>query len=135
MVAYAEALHLIYPDIRAVLLTPSYAAGNMRLDTEIVRLQQEFGSGPSRVRFTLRAYLIEERTRRVLAWREFESSIASSSEDSNGGVAAANLAVNTVLTELATFSAEVARGVLGAHARQVVDPARVRGLSVVRHVQ
>ena len=58
---------------RAVVLTPSAAAGELRLDTEIIRLQQEFQTQPSRVRFTLRAYLVDNRTRRVLAWREFES--------------------------------------------------------------
>ena len=55
---------------RAVMLTPSAAAGDMRLDTEIVRLQHEFQAQPSRVRFTLRAYLVDDKTRRVLARRQ-----------------------------------------------------------------
>lgn len=95
---------------RAVVLTPSAASGELRLDTEIVRLQHEFASLPSRVRFTLRAYLVEEKTRRVLAWREFEAVVAAASDNPYGGVVAANRAVQTVLEDLATFCAETARG-------------------------
>jgi cholesterol transport system auxiliary component len=94
---------------RAVVLTPSSAAGDLRLDTEIVRLQQEFGTRPSRVRFTLRAYLVEDRTRRVLAWREFDATVAAASEDTYGGVVAANRAIQTVLESLAAFCIEAAR--------------------------
>ncbi len=95
---------------RAVALTPSAAVGELRLDTEIIRLQHEFGSLPSRVRFTLRAYLVDDRTRRVLVWREFEAAVPAASENAYGGVVAANRAVQTVLEDLATFCAEAARG-------------------------
>ncbi len=95
---------------RAVVLTPSAAAGDLRLDTEIIRLQHEFQTRPSRVRFTLRAYLVEENTRRVLAWREFEAADSAASDDPYGGIVAANRAVQTVLAELAAFCAEAARG-------------------------
>lgn len=94
---------------RAVVLTPSAASGDLRLDTEIVRLQHEFGAGPSRVRFTLRAYLVEVKSRRVLAWREFDASVPSGSEDPYGGVLAANRAIQTVLGEVAAFCSEAAR--------------------------
>ena len=94
---------------RAVLPTPTTAAGEMRLDTEIIRLQQEFGAAPGRVRFTLRAVLVDEKTRRVLAWREFDTTVPADSEDPRGGVAAANRAVRTVLDELTAFCAETAR--------------------------
>ena len=91
---------------RAVLLAPSSAAADLRLDTEIIRLQHEFLAQPSRVRFTLRAYLVEDQTRRVLAWREFDLSVPSASEDPYGGVVAANQAVHTALESLAAFCAE-----------------------------
>jgi cholesterol transport system auxiliary component len=94
---------------RAVLSTPSPATGEMRLDTEILRLQHEFSSSPSQVRFTLRAYLVESGTRRVIESREFEAVIPSASEDPHGGVVAANSAVQTVLGDLATFCAAAAR--------------------------
>ena len=94
---------------RAVVLTPSAATGDWRLDTEIIRLQHEFQTQPSRVRFTLRATLVEDKTRRVLAWREFEAVAPASSDDPYGGVVAANRAVQSVLEELSAFCAEVAR--------------------------
>ena len=93
---------------RAVVLTPSAAAGDLRLDTELIRLQQEFGTGDSATRFTLRATLVDDRTRRVLAWREFERAIPAPSADPYGGVLAANRAVQAVLDELAAFCAQAA---------------------------
>jgi cholesterol transport system auxiliary component len=93
---------------RAVVPTPSAAAGDIRLDTEILRLQHNFGPVPSAVRFTLRAYLVDNATRRVLAWREFDETVPSASEDPAGGVTAANRAVQAVLKRLASFCADTA---------------------------
>ena len=94
---------------RAVVLTPSTAAGDFRLDSEIIRLQQDFRSRPGSVRLTLRATLIDENTRRVVAWREFDQSVATKSEDPYGGVIAANRALQDTLEKLADFAAETAR--------------------------
>lgn len=94
---------------RAVVLTPSTAAGDLRLDTEIIRLQQDFRTSPGSVRFTLRATVIDENTRRVVAWREFDHSVAISSEDPYGGVVAANHALQAILENLAVFCAEATR--------------------------
>lgn len=93
---------------RAVVLTPSAAVGDMRLDTEIVRLQHDLGSQPSRVRFTMRAYIVDNTTRHVLALREFDETIAAQSESPYGGVVAANRAVQAVLEQLAGFCTEAA---------------------------
>jgi cholesterol transport system auxiliary component len=93
---------------RAVVLTPSAAAGDLRLDTEIVRLQHDFSSQPSRVRFTLRAYIVDNTTRRVLASREFDETVAAASKDPYGGVVAANRAVQNVLEHLASFCVKAA---------------------------
>ena len=95
---------------RAVVPTPSPASGEMRLDTEILRLQQEFLGAPSRVRFTLRAYLVESATRRVINSREFEATVDAASDDPRGGVTAAHQAVRRVLTELADFCTRTAMG-------------------------
>lgn len=94
---------------RAVVLTPSTAAGDLRLDSEIIRLQQDFRTHPGTVRFTLRATLIDENTRRVVAWREFDQSMATGSEDPYGGVVAANRALQSTLENLANFAAETVR--------------------------
>ncbi|MEO7726778.1 MAG: ABC-type transport auxiliary lipoprotein family protein [Burkholderiales bacterium] len=95
---------------RAVVPTPSLAGGELRLDTQILRLQQEFLETPSRVRFTLRAYLLENATHRVVASREFEAVAAAPTEDGQGGAAAANQATRKVLEELAAFCAKAAGG-------------------------
>ena len=92
----------------AVVTTPGAAAGDLRLDTEIVRLLQRFGSGPSEVRFTLRATLVDERTRRVLAAREFDMTQPAASDDPYGGVVAASRVVHEVLAQLAVFCADAA---------------------------
>jgi cholesterol transport system auxiliary component len=94
----------------AVVLTPSAAAGDLRLDTEIVRLQQTFGGVPSQVRFTLRAYVVDNATRKVLASREFDQTVPAATDDPYGGVVAANRAVQGVLEQLARFCADAAAG-------------------------
>lgn len=91
---------------RAVVLMPGAAIGHLRLDTEIIRLQHEFLSSPSRVHFTLRATLVDDKSRRVLAWREFDGYETAASEDPYGGVVAANVAVQAVLEQLSAFCAE-----------------------------
>ena len=93
---------------QAVLAAPSAASSRFRLDTEIIRLQQDFSAPPSRVRLTLRAVLIDTTTRVVVARREFDASVASVSEDTYGGVIAAQAVTQRVLTELAAFCAEAA---------------------------
>nr|WP_295769829.1 ABC-type transport auxiliary lipoprotein family protein [Rhodoferax sp.] len=88
---------------RAVVMTPASAGGDLRLDTEIVRLQHDFQTKPSTVQFTLRAYLVDEKTRKVVAWRTFDNQAAASSDDPRAGVVAANRAVQSVLEELSQF--------------------------------
>jgi len=95
----------------AVVATPGAAAGDLRLDTEIVRLQHEIqdtGGSPSRVRLTLRAYLLDNTTRSVIAWHEFDESVSVTSENPYGAVVAANQAVRTVLEKLAVSCAKAA---------------------------
>jgi len=77
---------------RAVVLMPGAASGELRLDTDLIRL-------------TLRATLVEDQTRRVLAWQEFEAIEPADSEDAYGGVLAANRAVQKVVGQLAGFLA------------------------------
>jgi cholesterol transport system auxiliary component len=93
---------------RAVVQAPSLATASLRLDTELVRLQQDFGAKPSRVRLTLRAQLIDADSRRVLVSAEFDETEAAPSDDPYGGVIAANRALARLLERLAAFCAEAA---------------------------
>ncbi len=88
---------------QAVVMATGSASADLRLDTEIVRLQQEFFSNPSSVRVTLRAYLVDEKTRRVLAWQEIDQRVDATSDNAQAGVVAANRAVHAVLKELTQF--------------------------------
>lgn len=92
----------------SVVNKPGAATGDLRLDTEVIRLQHDFRMSPSQVRFTLRVHLVDSKTRRVLAWRDFDATANASSEDPYGGVVAANSAVQTVLASVAIFCAEQA---------------------------
>ncbi len=88
-----------------VIQGPSRIRGDLRLETEVVRLQQEFLTQPSRVHFTLRAQLVDVPAGKVLATREFDAVEVAASDDPYGGVVAANRAVQRVLTEVARFCA------------------------------
>ena len=92
----------------AVIHPPGSARGDLRLDTEVVLLQHEFALTPSRVRLVLRASLVEDASRRIVATREFEEVVDATSDDPYGGVLAANQAVDAVLGKLADFCADAA---------------------------
>jgi cholesterol transport system auxiliary component len=89
----------------AVVSAPSGVAAGLRLDTELVRLQQDFTVKPSEVRFTLGVQLIDTATQRVIATAEFDETEKCESEDAYGGVRAANRALERLLVRLAEFCA------------------------------
>lgn len=91
---------------RAVVQTPSAVSAELRLDTELVRLQQDFSVKPSRVQLTLSAQLIDTGTRQVIASAEFDETENAVTEDAYGGVNAANLALERLLARLTAFCAE-----------------------------
>lgn len=90
----------------AVVQTPSAVSAALRLDTEIIRLQQDFSVRPSRVQFTLGVQLVDINTRRVIARAEFDETENAATEDAYGGVRAANLALERLLARLAAFCVE-----------------------------
>jgi len=90
---------------RAVIPVRSAASADLRLDTEIIRLQHEFLAKPSRVHLTVHAQLIDLRNKSVLATREFDVIEVADSDDPYGGVIATNRAVKIVLQQIADFCA------------------------------
>jgi cholesterol transport system auxiliary component len=90
---------------QAVTEVPAGSAQGLRLESEIVRLQQEFTERPSRVRFTVRLELSDVVAHRILGTREVETVEVAASEDAPGGVAAANAAVKRALMEAADWCA------------------------------
>jgi len=88
---------------RAVVQAPNPVAADLRLDTELIRLQQDFATQPSRVQLTLRAQLIDTHTNKILAAKEFDESESAPSEDAYGGAIAANRALQRLLGQLSEF--------------------------------
>lgn len=89
--------------VGAVLLAPSSAVIEYVLDADLIQLQQDFGVQPSQVRLTLRVALIQTKTRRVMAVREFDATEPAKTDDPRGGAQAAQTAVARVLLEVAEF--------------------------------
>jgi cholesterol transport system auxiliary component len=90
---------------RAVARTRSPAAADLRLDTDLERLVQDFRSQPSRIELALHAQLIDLRNGRVLAAQDFTLTENAPSDDPYGGVIAANRALARLLGELTAFCA------------------------------
>jgi len=90
---------------QAVVAGPADISGDLRLETRIVSLRQEFDSKPSRARVSLRAQLVDLESREVLATRTFEAVRPATSDDPYGGVVAINQALGELLDELVEFCA------------------------------
>lgn len=88
---------------RAVVRTPGPVPADIRLDTELIRLQQDFATHPSQVEITLRAQLVDVRSQQVLAVKQFDETEAAPGENAYGGVVAANRALQRMLDQLAEF--------------------------------
>lgn len=91
---------------RAVVSAQGLVPADVRLDIELLRLQQDFATRPSRVQLTLRAQVIDIRNKRVLAVKQFDETEVSASENAYGGVTAANRALQRVLGRLTEFCIE-----------------------------
>lgn len=89
----------------AVTSADSMVKGDVRLDTEITLLQQEFTTSPSRLHMTLRVQLVEQASYRVLATQVFDAVEAAPTDDPYGGVIAANRMLPRLLGQIADFAA------------------------------
>ncbi len=88
---------------RAVIPLPSSVRGDYRLDSYGFAVQQEFLQQPSRVRVTVRTQLIDLKESRIVSTRAFEAVEDAPSEDAYGGVLAANRAIATILSHVASW--------------------------------
>lgn len=93
---------------RAVVVAPSTAAGQLRLETTLVRLEQDFSQVPSRARLTLRAVVIDTASRQALATKTWDVQVAATHDDPSHGALAASQAAQSVLSQLAAFCADTA---------------------------
>jgi cholesterol transport system auxiliary component len=88
---------------KAVVQGPDPVPADLRVDLELVRLQQDFRIRPSRVELTVQAQLFDLHARRVLATRTFDEIETAPTDDAYGGVTAANAALQRLLQSVATF--------------------------------
>jgi cholesterol transport system auxiliary component len=79
---------------------------DLRLETEILRLVQDFSTQPSEGHLMLQARIIDLNTGQEIASRIFEAREPAPKEEPYGGVVALNEALAGILSELAAFCAQ-----------------------------
>ena len=89
---------------KAVIAPPAPTLADMRVDVDVIRLQQEFMTQPSRVRLTARIKVLSMRNGHVLATQVFEVFEPAPSEDAYGAARAANVAVQKLLGDMIPFA-------------------------------
>lgn len=94
---------------KAVLSTPTGAASQYRLETELIAFEHSFLIQPSQVNVAMRAALIDTNTRAVFSRSDFSATISANTDDAYGGVLAAQHAVQIVLADLSTFCANAVK--------------------------
>ena len=95
---------------RAVITPPAPALANTRVDVDIIRLEQQLMTKPSRVRFMARIKVVDMKSGHVLGTQVFEDLEPAPSEDAYGAVQAANLAVRKVLGDMVAFTLQYVGG-------------------------
>lgn len=88
---------------RAVETAPFTGITDLRLDTHLLLLQQEFYVRPSRVHMQLEATLVNTPTNTIIASRRFDASVAAPLDNPDGGVFAANAAAAMIVKDLVRF--------------------------------
>jgi len=89
---------------KAVVSPPSPVLADVRVDVDVIRLQQEFMTMPSRVRLITRIKVVEMKSGHVLETRLFEAIESAPSENAAGAARAANAAMQKVLGEMVPFA-------------------------------
>ncbi|MDG4553731.1 MAG: ABC-type transport auxiliary lipoprotein family protein [Candidatus Competibacter sp.] len=94
---------------KAVVSPPAPGLTDFRVDVDVIRLQQEFMTQPSKVRLSARIKVLDMRSGQVLGTQVFEAVEPAPSEDADGAVRAANAAVGKVLGEMIPFALQYMR--------------------------
>ena len=87
----------------AVIPAPTFAYTDWRLDSHVMKLQQDFTHKPSIVVLELDATLINNLTANVIANKQFYAQATAPSDTPYGGVIAANIACQQVMDELSRW--------------------------------
>lgn len=95
----------------AVLRAPAAVAAGLRVDTEVVHMEQVFVTQPSRMRIAVRVQLIDPQRGQVLGTRLFDVNAAAPTDDAYGGVRAANQMLTPLLKDVAAFCVSLSNAV------------------------
>jgi cholesterol transport system auxiliary component len=88
---------------KAVVTAPFAGEAQYRIETRLIKLQQEFFCCPSRERMTLHAVLLENKCHQAICEKVFEVVIPAPKNNPYGGVVAANRATQIIMEQLANF--------------------------------
>lgn len=88
---------------KAVVTTPFVGVTDLKLNTYLYTLQQNFLFNPSREQFKLSAQLVNAATGKLIAEKTFQYAIPAGSNNPYGGVVAANRAIQQMLQGLVSF--------------------------------
>jgi cholesterol transport system auxiliary component len=88
---------------RAVVQGPTTVHADLRVETELVTLQQDFTGKPSRAELALRIQLVDARARQVVATLAIGEREPARSDDAYGGVTAMNVALGRALERAVGF--------------------------------
>lgn len=93
----------------SVVSPPFLGITHYRLETRLLKLQQEFFSPISQVRLSIQASLIKSQENRVIATKIFEVLIPAPNNNPYSGVLAANRAAGIIMHRIALFCVAYAR--------------------------
>ncbi len=91
---------------KAVVRAPNGVRADIRLDTELIRLQQDFTTQPSHAEIALRVELIDIRGKRVIASKLLDEAETAPTDDPYGGVTATNVALQRILQQVVDFCSD-----------------------------
>ena len=89
---------------KAVMSPPAPGFADLRVDVDVIRLQQDLMTQPSKVRLSARIKVLDMKSGQVLGTQVFEAVEPAPSEDAYGAVRAANAAVGKVLGKMVPFA-------------------------------
>lgn len=87
----------------AVVSPPYVGDTDLRLETQLLKLQQEFFSKRSHVRLSLQVNLINNHTNKIISTRTFNSIMEARTMGPYGGVVAANQATEALMQQITAF--------------------------------
>lgn len=93
----------------AVVSPPFAGIAQYHLDTQVLKLHQEFLVPASQIRFAVQATLINNKTGKVMGSRLFEALIPAPNNDPYSGVLAANRAAEVISKQIARFCTHLIR--------------------------